>query len=225
MKKFFIPLYELPIDWKFNLQQNNVKWASFNYWYGKGILVDEANLKTLLNVFNFRVQEQLMTSNKNIFRLNLNNCTSKINAVYVSGWRSPFKSDKFVSITKEILLPFVKKDIIISGPHNWPIQLLDDGCFHVLFWSSQVGWSQKLVPKEIWGIPSTCPSRAMLPSNKGYQIKDFQANYVVAEVTNSSIYIFHDICYKGVNSELTLYNKILENSITVFNDMTLNPAC
>lgn len=216
MKKFFILSQNLPLKWKTILIELQISVEIFSYWYGSGILVKEIDIIKFLNAMGLEVEYQIMTSTQDVYRLTTKSVRSVIPKVHVARWRGCQKAASFKSVTEEILLPYLKKNIIIDVPHNWPTKLADDGCLHILLWSSPVGWSNIIPPQKIWGVSVPCRDKSMLFSNNGFLITDNISGYKIGELLRNCLYIYHDICHVGTKSEVVLYQKILEKSLNYF---------
>lgn len=109
----------------------------------------------------------------------------------------------------EELLPYVKRDIILTVPHGQLYEPTDDLNFHVLIWSGYKK-SKDPVPEKIFGIPVNCKSHPNIftAGDKGQVIKD--GEYAVAELVGKNLYIFHDICHHTSEDELKMFNLILD---------------
>jgi len=132
-------------------------------------------------------------------------------------------SEDFANIAKKKLLPVVQKNIILSVPHNKFRKPEEEGTrFHIFIWSSanpDAGMvARKDVPEKIWNIPVACRDSFMPVSGTGISISD--GDYIVAELVGDNLYIHHDICHKGTQSELDIFSRLLDEVIV---ELTLDP--
>ncbi|MDD5290131.1 MAG: hypothetical protein PHT40_02965 [Patescibacteria group bacterium] len=120
-------------------------------------------------------------------------------------------SSRFRKLAKEILLPKIGTEIVISVPHRKHTSPAEGDVFHIRIWSapSESGDTETQTPEKIWGTRVACDDESFAPSGQGIVIRD--KRYAVAElVGENTLYIFHDLCHYGRESELTIFRKILE---------------
>jgi len=132
--------------------------------------------------------------------------------VSTTNWRGEGAS-KFVAIAREILLPIVKTDIIMSVPHGDAQSVVDDDDFHIFIWPVFKGGGDRSIrtPRAIWDIPTSCTDESTKPSGEGVLFKDDETKYVVAELINgNNLFIFHDICHHGNENEWAIFHELCE---------------
>ena len=112
----------------------------------------------------------------------------------------------------EVLLPYVKRNIVLTVPHGQLHEPSDDLNFHVYLWSGYKK-SKVPVPEKIFGIPVGCKSHPNIftAGDKGEVIKD--GDYAVAELVGKNLFIFHDICHHTSEDELKMFKIILDKVI------------
>lgn len=124
----------------------------------------------------------------------------------------------FITLTKKILLPVVKKTIIISVPHQEKRELSRDNVFRIYIWSSAAkNRKEKSKPPEtIYGIRVDCRDRAYEPcgiSGESTVFTDPATGYAVAELFGNDLFIHHDICHHGTDEELKIYERLLKEVV------------
>jgi len=129
--------------------------------------------------------------------------------VHVSRWNGN-EQDRFVDITRKILLDVVGKNIYIDVPHGELASCFSREDFHIVFWSQQRMMRERShPPEEIWGVNVNCRDSAFHPSGNGYVFEDCRTGYGVAELVGNVLYIHHDLCHTGRESELRIYEMLL----------------
>ncbi|MFA6594311.1 MAG: hypothetical protein WCT16_03575 [Candidatus Buchananbacteria bacterium] len=142
--------------------------------------------------------------------------------VIVEDWNGSANPDKFKTIARNVLLPVVNKDIVISVPHCRIKPLSSDGKFHIEIWSSP----EKLLPlvpppKEMWGQEVSCYDSLYRATGSGEAIIDETTGWAVAELFPDNLYIHFDICHNGDPEELKIF-KLLLKRVAEF--LQLSPA-
>ncbi|MDD5290132.1 MAG: hypothetical protein PHT40_02970 [Patescibacteria group bacterium] len=133
--------------------------------------------------------------------------------VTVDHWDGRSNSEDYCQLAEEILWPRIKTNIFISVPHGDQKEPVADDNFYIYIWSAPLksGSREVRTPPTIWGTEVACGDASFPASGLGLVIKDKTNNYAVAElVGENTLYIFHDLCHYGRESELTIFRKILE---------------
>lgn len=134
--------------------------------------------------------------------------------VIVEDWNG-YGMEEFRTIAEEILLPLVKKDVVISVPHQYSHASRRGGNFYIWIWSTLDNNDSRTqdIPRKIWGIEVDCRDAGFKPSGKGVPILD-DNNYAVAELVNgNNLYIHHDICNNGTQSESDIFRRLLKETV------------
>lgn len=190
--------------------------CTFTIDSSNGIIVDEENIVRVLNLLEMKIETEEKTSYEGIFLANLsvisedNTGNSKVKT---KDWNGDNRNT-FREITKRILFPVVKKNITISVPHGNTISpSTEDDHFHIWIWSSPNGEASGKVPEKIWRKSVACRDNGFLPSGQGISIEDEETGWVVAELVGDNLYIHHDICHHGKDSEKEIFSIVLEKVV------------
>ncbi|MFA6227722.1 MAG: hypothetical protein WC668_00875 [Patescibacteria group bacterium] len=121
-----------------------------------------------------------------------------------------FNRRGFRTIAREVLLPIVQKDIVISVPRQTE-DFSNNGKFNIKILSSPQGLPKTNMPKEIFG------HRVFYDLNDSYTatglgeaIIDESTGYAVAELFPDNLYIHYDICHSDELYELKIFRLLLK---------------
>jgi hypothetical protein len=128
-----------------------------------------------------------------------------------------YQRELFVQTAKRILLPVVKKDIVISIPHGDHALPANDGKFHIFIWSTPTGEQTSMVPTFIWGIPVNCRDTGMAYCGSGLNIVDSATDWSVAELIGDNLYVHHDLVHRGTPEEIQIFERLLQEVVTILN--------
>lgn len=220
MKNFFMQISNEKIT---ELEEASIDFCIFTLDSSKGIIVDEENIKNALNILKMRIVTEDKTSYDGIFSVNLSTSSQADIATYfevkIENWDGK-DSNAFKKITERILLPIIKKNITISVPHGCTISpKTGDDHFYIWIWSSPEGKRYDSVPEKMWERNVACRDDGFLPSGQGISIEDKDTGWTVAEIVGDNLYIHHDICHYGKDSEKEIFSIILEK---VVEELTLS---
>lgn len=223
MKNFF--LAGLAPDQKAKLQEGSVPFCDFQIDGPGGVVIEETHIPRTLELLSAEISSESATTLEGIFVLVLRATTPaeparSANTVSVESWDGE-KEEKFMAVAQEVLLPVVKRDVQLSVPHKKTVAPASDGKFHVFFWSAPAGQTVGPKPPEkIWGIATACRDEAFLPSGQGVPIVDTQTGWVVAEMVGNNLYVHHDLCHYGKDSELQIFRRLCEEVVV---ELSLTP--
>jgi hypothetical protein len=141
--------------------------------------------------------------------------------VKVESWNGQ-GMNQFVQLTEKMLLPVIKKDIILSVPHGYNSPLnLNPNEFHIRIWS-QIPYDGDLPefsPTHYWGIPISCQDSFFGSSGTGVDIFDSDGQ-IAAELIENTLYIHHDLVHYGetdrMRNQLAILTKIYESTINFY---------
>lgn len=125
------------------------------------------------------------------------------------------EQENFRAIARDLLLPVMKMNILLSVPHGNKTSPLNDGAFHVFIWASPEGQKGHSTPAAMWGIPVDCRDSSFAFSGMGLPIVD-PAHSNVAELVDNNLYIHHDLCHNGTSRELEIFKRICEATVALW---------
>lgn len=122
---------------------------------------------------------------------------------------------RFVKIAAEILRPAVLKAIVIDVPHGDCYEPVgSNDCFYIHIWSAPPGVVRdNNTPHYIWQQKVACPDPSFRDFRGGIKIKD--GKYTVATLMKNDLYINHDICHYGRESELEIFRLLLKKTAEI----------
>jgi hypothetical protein len=229
MKNYFISGWEA----KTRLGHAGVGYCDLELDDTVGVVVDQENLVRALEILDAHITGEVKTSLDGIVMVKLKkgfvappaDATEDIaplaaNKVSIRSWDGEGKSG-FVRAIEEILLPYLKVDVELAVPHGKSLKATDDGKFHIRIWSSPKGERTASPPEVIWGIKTGCMDEGYRPTGKGIAIIDPASGWAVAElVGGNNLYVHHDICHYGTDNELSVFRRLLEETVAA---LTLSP--
>jgi hypothetical protein len=149
-------------------------------------------------------------------------------SVNIVSWRGETTNKRsFREIVERTLLPVVKKNIEISGPHSDKVRLHSDGIFRIFLFASSPDEEGEAVsvPPKIFGtgVYNYSGLRSFSPPGKtknSFLIVDETTGYAVAQIIGNNLYVHYNICYYGVDSEYTIFEAIIARAA---NWLSLSP--
>ncbi len=134
--------------------------------------------------------------------------------VRANKWSGHHK-DEFLELVKNLVAPFVDKNIILTNPQGKIRHPKKDGNFRIHCWSRPEGEEGDYeilceAPYDLWSIVVVDDSDAFLPVNKGEQIIDPENDWVVAELIDDELYIYLDICSTHHRNNVKIFRRICE---------------
>lgn len=124
---------------------------------------------------------------------------------------------EFAEIAEEILLPAVRKNIVINVLHDETAEPEDDGKFHIFIFSSPEGSSYLSAPETIWGIDVDCQSDSFAPSGRGIAIAE-DGGYEIAElVKGDNLYIHYALADEGTEDERMIFRRVCQETLGLIN--------
>jgi len=218
MKNYFL----VDVD-KEILQEAGVVFCKMEIDDQVGVVIDDGNISRALEILQAEVVAEHHTSYEGIVRVELQDIRSDVEAepdfrVKVESWNGK-QSEEFAQITEQVLLPVVRKDVFLHVPHK-RTRLPVDSNFHIWIWSAASDSASIKPPAEMWEVKVDCRDPGFTPSGQGIEICD-DSGWPVAEIVGgNNLYIFHDICHHGGDSELAIYRRLLEEVVA---ELTLTP--
>lgn len=138
------------------------------------------------------------------------------------------KRELFRKLVEKILAPAIPEtNINISVPHGTSVTMgssyIKADNFNILFWSGYTPTKLKYGVDTIWGYKVECQDPPFACSEQGmHPIMD--GSYCVAEIFEDALYIHHDLCHYGWDSELMIFRKILEETANILKNPDLITA-
>lgn len=179
-----------------------------------GFMVDGKNAtracQLIMEKYDFNKQN--IAAIDNIVGLQTVTFQKKVIDVQVAQWEGSGVKSEYKQATRELLLPFINKNIIIRVPHQHEYTPPIDDNFYIAIWSSQANVSaDQYVPKTIFGIKRNCDDKAYKFSGNGIPIYS-GTHYMAAELFPNILYISHDVCHTGNKHELLIFKEILKKA-------------
>lgn len=213
------------------LIKNEITFCNLDIGTEKGIAVDEENMSPLLQVLGVKIISEEKTDMEGIVKVKLGKGekAAEINVPEIEkeykvsideergGWDG---TEAFLDILKEVLLPVVKKDILIcslGGRKRIPVR---DDKFHVFCWSSSSEGITSTPPETMWGHGVSCRTESPTFTGQGIPITT-EEGWNVAELVGDNLYIFHHISHYGKEEENAIFRRICQE---VAAELTLDPA-
>lgn len=112
-----------------------------------------------------------------------------------------FNRETVSSVVREVILPVVKKDIVVHAG-GYAQNPASDGRFHIYFWASPPESKGQIdAPDKLAGVPVAPGTSSFKPSGRGLPIYDEQGSFVIAElVDENNLYIHPDILQQALES-------------------------
>jgi hypothetical protein len=191
------------------LKNAGVEFSKMNIDGESGAVVDYENMQ-LLKLHGMNITLEKETSMRGMWAVKLDKSepiVAKVEyLVDVDGWDGG-GGHLFADVAKRILSPFVEKGIVISVPHGRSKDPRKDGKFHIWIWSSPTGDNEHICPEKMWDTRVECKDSVFYPSGTGIPIMD--GEYAAGELVGDNLYIHHDICHTGRDTELIIFENIL----------------
>jgi hypothetical protein len=216
------------------LTEAGVSFSKFELGRENGVLIpDDANLDKILNALGLEIKEGTPTNYKDILCISLRKKKKTDDGQNSEDKKSdnspPEKlqikmpkaqeAKKFKQATRELLSPIFEEgviEIILAQGKTLDYQKLGDANFFIiLYGASRKTPAKATPPAKLWGIEVQNRSSAYYSSGEGASITDpDNQEYEVAELINRRfLYIHHDACSFGTQSEIDLYRRILEAAV------------
>jgi hypothetical protein len=227
MKNYFISGWEA----KTRLGHAGVGYCDLELDDAVGVVVDQDNLSRALEILDAHIIGESKTSLDGIVMVKLERGFSApviesaaaslpMSRVIIDDWNGSNRSE-FKRLAEEILLPIIGTDVVITVPHGENSSPTRGKNFHIRIWSSPKGSKELRPPEKIWGYEVDCRDKGFRPTGEGVAIFDETSRWTVAElIGGNSLFIHHDLCHVGTESELRIFRKLLEE---VVDTMTLSP--
>lgn len=191
-------------------------------------MVNTTNLPKIINTFDLQYTRSMLTELIGIYFIDLFDKENKRETVDMTAamlytvttreWRGKEEA-KFVEITRRMLTPATKKNIVLSVPHGRTRDIpTDNSIFHVFIWSSTDTGGSMAIPSRLFGLLVDCrdtpEGRSFNFVAQGIPIFDTDGHECAA-VTDNALYIYHDICERGSERELKIYTEILKRCAAI----------
>ena len=218
MKNYFLVLNQHQKDL---IQEAGVESCDLNIDGHDGVVVDEDNLASALRSIGVAISTETGTSLEGIVKVELQPAdetewTPSLllePKVTVDNWDGE-NQNGFVKAVKDILLPVVQTDVVLSVPHGETVNQVSDERLHIFIWSSPSSMRGATPPKRMWGIEVNCRDEGFFSTGQGVPIVDTETNWPVAEIVRgNNLYIHHDICHHGTEAEIEIFRRILEELV------------
>jgi len=218
MKSFFIALDERA---KQKLQKAEIAICDFQLDDKEGVVVEENILPAVLEALKAEISSKTKTSFEGIVEIGISAITVSEDkfSVSIEKWNGE-NSNSFKKLAQEILVPVIKRNVVISVPHGETKKPIADGRFRVWIWSSPSGSHNQSTPKEMWGVRVDCADNSFAPSGEGVAITDLNGWPAAELIEETNLYIHHDICHHGTDRELEIFRHILEETVI---ELTVSP--
>ncbi len=136
-----------------------------------------------------------------------------IRKISCDSWNSYAASDSFRLIAGICLEQFLPdRQIIIDVPHRSSQSPFRDNNFRIHIWSTPDGEAKIKPPQQLWGYNVDCRDWSYLPSGQGISLVA-DNGYSAAELVGNDLYIHHDLCHHGRNSEYLIFWRILQEAL------------
>lgn len=100
------------------------------------------------------------------------------------------------AVLREVLLPAVRKNIRVHSAWS-ELEPINDGWFHVFFWSSAANKGRVSAPAKLCGAPVPVDTTSWNPSGRGMPIYDRDdPRFVIGELFENNLYLHPDILRK-----------------------------
>jgi hypothetical protein len=205
---------------KATLQNAGIEFCDFAIADKKGIVLDEENYAKALVVLGAREKKTSPAAVPGFERpvLVFNKVAPEINhKVSTEDWNGEGDRRSYAKLVREILVPVVKKDVIIRVPHGDVCEVQSNRYFHINIWSApERGEFNEKPPEKIWGIKVNMRDSGPKPSETGIVVYDEETGWAVGELIGDNLYIHHDLCHSGTKEEFQIFSRLLQEIALVY---------
>lgn len=203
------------------LSEGGVETSNFSDGSDKGILIhtDESNVQKFLSEHLLK-SEAIKVSDTDMdgiikFAITKKKKNSPYTVQVKDNWYG-HKLSEFKRAAQEILLPVLKKNIIMeSVEHRQRNIPKDKENFHIILNSAPSGDHSQTAPLRVFGILTKCSS--MFPTSKeGTPIKDWDTGAEIAEVVGNALYVHIILTKKSGAHRTAIFKTILEEFVLYF---------
>lgn len=201
------------------LSQNGVATSPFENKFTLLInSVDSEKMATVLGTDILFTRDTAFTGISELILANApESNTFEINISHWDG--SDSNIEPFKKAVEDILIPVIKKNVIMTVPHSQMMEPFNDEFYHIHLWSGPTPrGSRNRDRNTIFGIPVACPSTYGHYEGVGEPIMD--DDYLVALVMEDNLYINHDIVHTGERTEIRIFKEILKRAVKLIKEET-----
>ena len=224
---------ELTVAQKDALTLAGIEHTPFYLDTSEGYLVSHRELKKIMELLNITEVTEQPTPYDGVFHIlpvKFGTSAHSLepqyadNACLIKEWdgrRRETASKNFKDLVVQILSPVIEIPVIISVPHGRRMPSQDNqNVFRIFCWSAPGEHRTQdlrdiLCPATLLGENVDCRDSGFLFSNTGTPILDDNSDWVIGELVNNDLYIYHDITDYGTASEARLFGKILEKTVQI----------
>lgn len=96
-------------------------------------------------------------------------------------------------VVHDVLMPSLKRDIVIHTTRGAVESPPDDDCFHLYLYAAPERTGKQKAPERLMGVPVKNRGETLAPTGRGIPVIDTATNFVLAEIVGDSVYICLDI--------------------------------
>lgn len=200
-------------------QRRKIGLTSLNVDGREGWVLSDRHLQRLCKITKKCVTFLKSTSYDGIFEATLadQELPADFNPVVTSAgpWNG-FSRESFENIARNVLVPALRLPVVFHVPHGYTCPPYRDSSFHVLLWSGTAAKGNRVsTPESMWGISVSYFEDFSLPPDAASRVIRESGNIPVAQIVGRNLYIFHDICHKGTQQDLDIFQRICEEAVAL----------
>lgn len=112
------------------------------------------------------------------------------------------------SLAKDILLPTVRKNIVVRNSRGMNEPVIHDGQFYLYFNASPMGSACIQTPDRLWGYRLLKRGMAFAPSAEGLPVAD-DSGFIVGELIGDNFYLHQEYIFYGCKAEAALLARLM----------------